>query len=193
MRILQVEANRDAAIAVEGLVTAGGSTCDTVATAQLALKRLVFEDYDLILTAFVLPDFSGADFIAQLDAAGIGAAVIVRMRNQPVADAYAEALQRLAGTTDSQDEGPAAAAAEADFQRDSVRHKIIKSGQIVYRDAYCVMDCTILNVSASGACIKPADVFEDPGPFTLKISNGPSRRCEVRWRRSGKIGVRFVQ
>lgn len=190
VRILQVESNREAALAVERLVTAGGFACDTVPTGQLALERLVFEDYDLILIAFVLPDVSGADLIARLDAAAIRATVLVRMRNQPVAEAYAEVLMRIAGASDSQDDGPASA--EPAFERDSVRHKILKAGQIVYRNAHCVMDCTILNVSASGACIQPADTFDDPGPFTLRISGGPSRRCELRWRKGSKLGVRFI-
>lgn len=191
MRILQVEANRDAALAVERLVTAAGSTCDTVTTAQLALERLVFQDYDLILAAFVLPDCTGGELIARLDSAGVGAGLMMRMRNQPISDAYAEVLQRIAGASDSQYENAGAAANEQ--QRDSVRHKIIKAGQIIYRNANCVMNCAVLNVSASGACLKPDDAFDDPGPFTLKINNGPSRRCEVRWRRLGKIGVRFIQ
>lgn len=190
MRILQVESNRDAATAVERLVAASGSTCDAVATGRLAMERLVFEEYDLILTAFVLPDMTGAELIARLDAAAIRATVLVRMRNQSVAEAYAEVLMRIAGASDSQDDGRAPA--EQAFERDAVRHKILKAGQIVYRNDRCVMDCTILNISASGACIQPADAFDDPGPLTLKINGGPSRRCELRWRKAGKMGVRFI-
>lgn len=192
VRILQVESNRDVAIAVERLVASGGSTCDTVPTGQLAMERLAFEDYDLILSAFVLPDQTGAELVARMDAAGIGAAVIVRMRKQPVAGAYARCLQRIASTSDTHDDDPAEDA-EATSKRDSERHSIIKSGQIVYRNAHCVMDCTILNISASGACIQPADAFEESEPFVLKIKNGLTRRCEVRWRRRGKVGVRFIQ
>jgi CheY-like chemotaxis protein len=191
VRILQVESNRDAAMAVERLVTAGGSTCDTAATGMIALERAMFEPFDLILIAFALPDLTGAELLHRLDAAGVNATVIVRLRNQPVAKAYAEILQRIAGISDGQDD--AAGQADGGHQRDSVRHKILKAGKIIYRNASCVMDCTILNISASGACIQPADAFDDPEPFTLKINNGPTRRCEVRWRSGGKLGVRFIQ
>lgn len=193
MRILQVESNRDAATAVERLLAGGGATCDTVSTGQRALERLAFEDYDLIVSAFALPDQTGADLVARLDATGIRSPVLLRMRNQPVATAYAEVLQRLARSSDSDDEGGASSEAANRVERDSVRHKVLKAGQIVYRDARCIMDCTILNISASGACIQPADAFEDPGPIVLRISNGPSRRCEIRWRKGVKLGVRFVQ
>ena len=192
VRILQVESNKDAAIAVERLVVSGGSTCDTVATGQLAMDRLASEDYALFLSVYTLPDQTGAERVERMDAAGVGAAVIVRMRKQPVAGAFAQCLQRIAGLSDIHDDDPAEDA-EATSKRDSERHRIIKSGQIVYRNAHCVMDCTVLNISASGACILPADVFEETAPFVLKIRNGLTRRCEVRWRRRGKLGVRFIQ
>ncbi len=193
MRILQVESNKDAASVVERLITAAGATCETVASGRMALERTLVENYDLILSAFALPDQTGAELLANLDAAGIQATVLLRMRNQPVAAAYAEVLQRLARSTHSGDGSAAPAASANGFERDSVRHTILKAGQIVYRNARCVMDCTILNISASGACIQPADTFQDPGPVTLKINNGPSRRCEIRWNKGGKLGVRFIQ
>ncbi|MBL8659718.1 MAG: response regulator [Rhodospirillales bacterium] len=191
VRVLQVESNRDAATAVERLIAGGGATCDTVSTGQLALERLAFEDYDLILSAFALPDQTGAELVARLDATGIRSPVLLRMRNQPVGTAYAEVLQRLARSCDS--DGEASTETAGRTERDSVRHKVLKAGQIVYRDARCVMDCTVLNISASGACIQPADAFEDPGPIVLKILNGPVRRCEIRWRKGVKLGVRFVE
>ncbi len=192
MRVLQVESDLDAAGAVERLIKAAGSACDTAPTGRLGLELAMFEHYDLVLLAFALPDMSGADVIARLDADGIGAPVLVRMRQRAVAEAYADIVQRFVGGRPA---GAAPKPAEGKTAQDraSVRHKILKAGQIVYRNASCVMDCTILNISATGACIQPADAFDEPGNFVLKIAHGPSRRCEVRWRSGGKLGVRFIQ
>ena len=192
MRVLQVESDLDAAGAVERLMKAAGSTCDTAPTGRLALELAMFENYDLILLAFALHDMSGADVIAELDAAGIGAPVLVRMRQRTVAEAYADIVQRFVGSQPVR-EAPEPAEEKTARDRASVRHKILKAGQIVYRNASCVMDCIILNISATGACIQPADAFDEPGNFVLKIAHGPTRRCEVRWRSGGKLGVRFIQ
>jgi CheY-like chemotaxis protein len=193
MRVLQVESDLDAAEAVERLIKAAGSSCDTAPTGRLALELAMFEHYDLILLAFALPDMSGADVIARLDTAGIGAPILVRMRQRSVAEAYADLVQRFVGGGPQMRELPKPAEDKPIYNRDSVRHKILKAGQIVYRNAICMMDCTILNISATGACIQPADAFDEPGNFILKIAHGPSRRCEVRWRSGGKLGVRFIQ
>jgi hypothetical protein len=114
------------------------------------------------------------------------------MRQRSLSEAYAELVQRfVAGGPPMPERRPEADGAPV-HNRDSVRHKILKAGQIVYRNASCVMDCTILNISATGACIQPADAFDEPGKFTLKIAHGPTRRCEVRWRSGGKLGVDLI-
>jgi CheY-like chemotaxis protein len=193
MRVLQVESDLDAAGAVDRLIKAAGSSCATAPTGRLALELALFEHYDLILLAFSLPDMSGAEVIDRLHGAGIGAPILVRMRQRSLSEAYADLVQRfVAGGPPMPERRPEADGAPV-HNRDSVRHKILKAGQIVYRNASCVMDCTILNISATGACIQPADAFDEPGKFTLKIAHGPTRRCEVRWRSGGKLGVRFIQ
>jgi CheY-like chemotaxis protein len=193
MHVLQVESDLNAAGAVERLIKAAGSSCDTAPTGRLALELAMFEQYDLILLAFALPDMSGADMLARLDAAGIGAPVLVRMRQRAMAETYADIVQRFVGGDQPPREVAKAPEEKATRNRDSVRHKVLKKGQIVYRNSCCVMDCTILNISATGACIQPADAFDESGTFILKIAHGPTRRCEVRWRSGGKLGVRFIQ
>lgn len=193
MRVLQLENDLNAAGAVERLIKAAGSSCDTAPSGRLGLELAMFESYDLILVAYALPDMSGAEALTRLDAAGVGAPVLVRMRQRVVAEAYADIVQRLVASGLPARERPKANAPAPAFDRESVRHKILKAGQIIYRNSTCVMDCTILNISATGACVQPADTFEGYGTFTLKIAHGPSRRCEVRWRSGGKLGVRFIQ
>lgn len=194
MRILQVEGNRDLALAVERLLESAGSCCETVATGRECVEHARVEDFDMILLAFALPDMNGCEVLAKLDAMGVGAPALVRMRHQTLNGVYAETLKLIAAAAGRiKTKLTRLAEDDANSQRDSQRHKLLKAGQIVYRDARCVMDCTIVNVSASGACIQPADAFDDPGPFTLNIAHGPTRRCEVRWRRGGRIGVRFIK
>ncbi len=194
MRVLQVESDLNAAGAVERLIKAAGSSCDTAPSGRLGLELAMFESYDLVLVAFALSDMTGADLLSKLDAAGVGAPVLVRMRQRVVAEAYADIVQRFVagGLPKSAPSSEAPGSADV-YNRESVRHKILKAGQILYRNSTCVMDCTILNISATGACIQPADAFVEFGTFTLKIAHGPSRRCEVRWRSGGKLGVRFIQ
>jgi CheY-like chemotaxis protein len=193
MRVLQIERDLDAAGAVERLVKAAGSACDTAPSGRLGLELALFESYDLILVAFALPDMTGADVLARLDAAGIGAPVLVRMRQRAVAEVYADIVQRFVASGLPVRQAATAAEENQAYNRESVRHKILKAGQILYRNSSCVMDCTILNISATGACIQPAEPFAEPGLFILKIAHGPTRRCEVRWRSGGKLGVRFIQ
>lgn len=193
MRVLQVESDLDAAGAVERLIKAAGSSCDTAPSGRLGLELAMFESYDLILVAFALSDMTGADLLSKLDAAGVGAPVLVRMRQRVVAEVYADIVQRFVAGGLPKSAPAQAPDTAAVYNRESVRHKILKAGQILYRNSTCVMDCTILNISATGACIQPADAFEEFGTFTLKIAHGPSRRCEVRWRSGGKLGVRFIQ
>ncbi len=77
-------------------------------------------------------------------------------------------------------------------RRDNPRLKTIKSGQIIYKNATSVMACTILNMSEGGATLQPADHFDCPETFTLRLRHGPTYRCEVCWQYGNKLGVRFL-
>lgn len=55
-------------------------------------------------------------------------------------------------------------------------------------------ECTIVNVSASGARLLLESPDEAPASFVLVLSkNGRvRRRCELSWQEGANIGVRFV-
>ena len=72
------------------------------------------------------------------------------------------------------------------------RTKTIKTGQIVYEDNACVMDCVVLDTSKAGARLKPQDVLACPDEFILKIKFGPIHICKVVERSGAKLGVIFV-
>lgn len=77
-------------------------------------------------------------------------------------------------------------------RRDSTRRNVLKSAKIYCVDTNQTMDCTILNLSDLGAAIKPADPPYCPAAFTLEISNGLVKQCEICWRYRDKVGVRFI-
>lgn len=81
---------------------------------------------------------------------------------------------------------------EDDIRRESPRIKTLKSGQIVFNNSTCSVDCLILNMSDGGAAIQPTDAHDLPRTFLLKILNGPTQQCEVCWRYENKLGVRFL-
>ena len=63
---------------------------------------------------------------------------------------------------------------------------------IVFKNGYCDIKCQILDFSDTGALLRPADVLQCPPKFVLQPFVGPSRNCEVIWRRGTMIGVRYL-
>ena len=57
-----------------------------------------------------------------------------------------------------------------------------------------VGECTIVDVSISGAKLVPSSA-EPPAEFVLVLSKngGVRRRCLVTWRRADSVGVRFIR
>jgi hypothetical protein len=82
---------------------------------------------------------------------------------------------------------------ERQERRQSRRAKSIRGGQIVYQDGNCVMDCLILDLSDSGARIRPADLIKCPSSFTLRMTDGSARRCVVVRRSPSELGLRFLK
>ena len=71
------------------------------------------------------------------------------------------------------------------------RLRTLKRGKIVFDRRSCVIDCTVRNISATGAALEVASAVGIPDEFTLVIE-GLRRACHVAWRKSGRIGVKFV-
>jgi hypothetical protein len=72
------------------------------------------------------------------------------------------------------------------------RRRLLKDALIVFRGGYCTMGCLILNTSDTGALVRPADILLCPKEFVLKPRVGPSRDCEVLWRKGEDLGVRYL-
>jgi hypothetical protein len=55
------------------------------------------------------------------------------------------------------------------------------------------MDCTIRNLSETGACLEIDSALVPLDEFNLVIKpEYLNRRCRVAWRKPGKIGVHFI-
>ena len=76
--------------------------------------------------------------------------------------------------------------------RQSKRVSTLKKGQLIFNNGHCVIDCTVRNISDTGAGLELPCFVEVPENATLVIPGGPKRECEVMWTSNSKLGVRFV-
>lgn len=75
-------------------------------------------------------------------------------------------------------------------KRNAPRQRILKAGTITFGAA--VIDCTVRNLSETGAALQVASVVGIPTDFSLIIqSDNFHRRCRVAWRKMNRIGVTF--
>lgn len=77
-------------------------------------------------------------------------------------------------------------------RRHAHRHRTLLGAQIIFRNSYCVIRGQILNISDTGALLRPADIGLCPEKFSLKPRFESARDCEVVWRGGEMLGVRYV-
>jgi len=70
------------------------------------------------------------------------------------------------------------------------RLRTLKSGKIVFNDRRSVVDCTIRNLSRTGACLQMPTTAGIPEHFELLLE-GVSRTCAIAWRSGSRMGVSF--
>lgn len=75
-----------------------------------------------------------------------------------------------------------------DEHRITGRHRVLKAGTIEFGGG--AIDCTIRNISASGAALDVASPLGIPAQFTL-VAEGNHMPCRVVWRKEKRIGVAF--
>jgi hypothetical protein len=80
----------------------------------------------------------------------------------------------------------------ADEPRSAPRRRTLKGGRIVVNDGFSTFDCTVRNMSETGAKLVISSVLGVPERFTLAMDDGRSFSCEVAWRTETEIGVRFT-
>jgi hypothetical protein len=74
-------------------------------------------------------------------------------------------------------------------RRSAQRHRTLKAGKIILQGA-SVLDCTIRNLSATGASLAVPNAATVPAEFELRF-DGDTRHCKVAWRRPDRLGVKF--
>jgi hypothetical protein len=70
------------------------------------------------------------------------------------------------------------------------RLRVLKAGTIMFGGAG--IDCTVRNLSETGAALEVVSVVGIPTEFSLVIQSGNiNRNCRVVWRKMNRIGVAF--
>ncbi|MDH3703882.1 MAG: PilZ domain-containing protein [Alphaproteobacteria bacterium] len=77
-------------------------------------------------------------------------------------------------------------------RRVATRKRTLIKAQLVFNDRNCQMDCTVLDISETGAKIRPSDLSSLPARFELRIHFGRTHTCEVVRRSANYLGVRFL-
>jgi hypothetical protein len=75
-----------------------------------------------------------------------------------------------------------------DEHRTAPRHRVLKGGRIQFGNSS--IDCTVRNLSESGAALDVASPLGIPAEFTL-ATDDRQRPCRVVWRKEKRIGVAF--
>jgi hypothetical protein len=75
-------------------------------------------------------------------------------------------------------------------QRIASRRRVLKAGSIEFGGGE--FECTIRNVSESGAALEVLTPLYIPDRYTLVVQSEQSKRaCRVIWRKQKRIGVTF--
>jgi hypothetical protein len=77
-------------------------------------------------------------------------------------------------------------------KRGYARRRVLKGGKIVFNDGRSTIDCTVRDISESGAKLKVASILGVPDRFLLAMSGGEEHECRVIHRRETELGVAFL-
>ena len=77
--------------------------------------------------------------------------------------------------------------------RGAPRRTTLKGGHIVFNGGRSTIDCTVRNLSRSGAKLLVASLIGIPDTFDLLLPNTHRQPCRVAWRRGKELGVEFTQ
>jgi PilZ domain len=72
--------------------------------------------------------------------------------------------------------------------RFATRHRVLKGARIHFGGGS--IDCTVRNISETGAALEVTSPLGIPTEFTL-VSDGDHRPCRVVWRKERRIGITF--
>jgi PilZ domain-containing protein len=64
-------------------------------------------------------------------------------------------------------------------RRRSARKGLRMSGKMVHKYSRRVVSCVVLNLSATGAKLRTADILDCPDEFELRMTGQCSRECQI--------------
>jgi hypothetical protein len=111
------------------------------------------------------------------------------LTEQAIAVARRHAEQRSPAATPQGGPNAQPAAPTLAQKRAALRQRVLKAGTIEFNGG--AIDCTVRNISETGAALEVASPVGIPQEFKLLISGTRSRHCEVMWHRENRIGVTF--
>ena len=76
--------------------------------------------------------------------------------------------------------------------RGSPRRRVFKGAQISFYGLSALIDCTIRDISETGARLTVENTAGIPEIFDLIVPGAPLQRCRVVWRKATQMGVAFV-
>lgn len=115
---------------------------------------------------------------------------VLARRLGPAVSSPAQVQQEVVAEQEKETEQ--AVDAQADH-RSADRAKVLRSGKIIYNNKMSVSDCSLRDISETGCRISMESTAGIPKNFTLHILNGDVRHeCEVAWRSSMAMGVKFI-
>jgi PilZ domain len=78
-------------------------------------------------------------------------------------------------------------------QRRQTRARTLKSARILFNDHRSVIDCTVRNLSPTGACLNVASALGIPERFDVMFDADQSvRPCRMVWHKEKQLGVEFA-
>jgi hypothetical protein len=78
-----------------------------------------------------------------------------------------------------------------DDHRAAPRRRVLKGGRIVINDGFSTFQCTVRNLSDTGARLKVVSIVGIPDTFQLVMDDGRKFACRAVWKTEFEIGVQF--
>lgn len=77
-------------------------------------------------------------------------------------------------------------------RRESVRRKTLKTGKIVFNGRTSAFDCTVRNMSETGAKVILLSTLGVPGLVDLDLEDGTTYSCRVARQTLTELGLEFL-
>ncbi len=78
-------------------------------------------------------------------------------------------------------------------RREKTRVPTAKQADILYCNRACRMACTVVDISRSGARLRPSEPMLLPNEIELHFAPNTNIKCEVIHRTGDEIGVHFLR